>query len=695
MKRRDPAALLKDALGAYASGQHERAESMARQIVRVAPKLVDAVHLVAVSCANRGAYDEAIVHYDRAIGLMPRSVPIINNRARTLVELKRFDEALAALDVILAANPDTHESLNNRGNALQGLARYEEAVESYRRAIALVPDQPQYQNNLANALRALRRDAEALQHYDRALALFPGYADAWNNRGVLLMQLGLYEDAMQSLTRALELAPRHPVYLNNRGPAYTKIGRHEDAVRDFEVLLEVEPEFEFATGRHFAARAASCDWREWDRVVDDAVRAVLAGRRAVQPFTSLWLTDDAALHCAAARTWAGEYVVPELGIDRDRDRTKDRRLRIAYLSADFGNHPVGYLIAPVLEAHSREHVEVLGIAMGPSDASAQRARIERACDRFVDAAALSDTGVARALAELRVDVVVNLMGFTGDERLTAFAYRPAPVAVNFLGFPGTLGSRVCDYVISDRYVIPAEREQDYVENVVRLPDCYLPTDSVRARPARITPRAELGLAENAIVMCAFHTAYKIHPALFDAWLELLERVPDAVLWLQGQIPIVKQRLLEVASRRGIDVSRLVFAGYVPDREAHLARLGAADLYLDAFPYNAHSTAAEALWMGVPVVTWSGRGFASRVAGTLLNALGRTDLIASSRDEYVARVAELATDRPRLAALRQTLLGAQGVPFDVSLYTRRLEAAFRGMWHRYCDGLPPAAFDVAD
>jgi protein O-GlcNAc transferase len=694
MKRRDPATMLKDALGAYAAGQHERAESMARQIVRVAPKLVDAVHLVAVSCANRGAYDEAIVHYDRAIALMPRSVAIINNRARTLVELKRFGEALEALDRILAAQPDTHESLNNRGNALQGLARYEEAVESYRAALRHAPDHPQYHNNLANALRALRREAEALVHYDRALAGQPAYADAWNNRGVLLMQLGRYDEAIASLTHALELAPRHPVFLNNRGPAYTKVGRHEDAVRDLEVLLEVDPDFEYAQGRRFAARAASADWRDWERLVGDATAAVLAGRRAVQPFTSLWLTDDPAVHLSAARTWAAEYVVPPLELSRERERSRDRRLRVAYLSQDFGNHPVGYLIAPVLEAHSRDALDVYCVAMGPSDGSAQRARIERGCDQFFDAAGLSDTGVARVLAELRIDLIVNLMGFTGEERLTSVAHRPAPLAVNFLGFPGTLGADVCDYVIADRYVIPPEAELHYAERVVRLPGCYLPTDSARTRPTSVPTRTDLGLPERAVVLCAFHTAYKIHPALFDAWLDLLERTPDAVLWLQGQIPVVKQRLLAAAAVRGIATERLVFAGYVPDRESHLARLAAADLYLDAFPYNAHSTAAEALWMGVPVVTWSGGGFASRVAGSLVTAVGLDDLVATTRDGYVARAAALAGDRGRLAALRERLLAVRGTPFDVTGYTRGLEAAYRAMWHRYCDGLPPAGFDVA-
>jgi predicted O-linked N-acetylglucosamine transferase (SPINDLY family) len=694
MKRRDPATMLKDALGAYAAGQHERAESMARQIVRVAPKLVDAVHLVAVSCANRGAYDEAIVHYDRAIALMPRSVAIMNNRARTLVELKRFDEALEVLDRILAAQPDTHESLNNRGNALQGLARYEEAVESYRAALRHAPDHPQYHNNLANALRALRREAEALVHYDRALAAQPGYADAWNNRGVLLMQMGRYDEAIASLTHALELAPRHPVFLNNRGPAYTKVGRHEDAVRDFEVLLEADPDFEYAQGRHFAARAASADWRDWDRVVGDATAAVLAGRRAVQPFTSLWLTDDPAVHLAAARTWAAEYVVPPLELNRERERSRDRRLRVAYLSQDFGNHPVGHLIAPVLEAHSRDSLEVYCVAMGPSDGSAERVRIERGCDKFFDAAALSDAGVARALAELRVDLIVNLMGFTGEERLTSVAHRPAPIAVNYLGFPGTLGADACDYVIADRYVIPPEAEAHYAERVVRLPGCYLPAYLVGERPPRLPARADLGLPEAAVVLCAFHTAYKIHPALFEAWLDLLERVPDAVLWLQGQNPVVRQRLLAATRRRGIAAERLVFAGYVPDRESHLARLSAADVYLDAFPYNAHSTAAEALLMGVPVVTWSGGGFASRVAGSLVTTFGLADLVATTRDGYVGRAAALASDRPGLAAVRRRLLAAGGAPFDVRTYARGLEAAYRTMWHRYCDGLPPTGLDVA-
>lgn len=693
-RRQDPAQLVRQALDAFAAGAHDRAESLALSVLRVVPNSAEAVQVVAATSAQRGDFAASIRYYDRAVRLLPRSVPIMNNRARVLSELGRHEEALAALDRLLELAPGTHEALNNRGNALHALRRYEAAAESFRAALALAPQQPVYRNNLANALKELRRDAEALANFDEVLQLQPEYADAWNNRGVVLLQMNRHAEAVASFDRALALVPGHVVYLNNRGPALAKLKRTAEAVADFDAVLARVPDFPFVLGKRFAAQAAGADWRSWDQNVAALERGCLAGRPVAIPLTVMSATDDPAVQLAAARTWSREVGVATAQVPRERVRDPHRRLRIGFYSEDFGEHPVGQLVARWFELHDRSAVEVIGFATGPNDGSEQRRRIERACDHFVDAVSLSNLELAQHSNALGIDVAVDLMGHTGDARRPAFAIGLAPLVVNCLGYPGSVGTDAVDYIVADRWVVPEAAAVHYDERIVWMPDAYLVTDGDRPR-LPVPSRESLGLPADAVVLNGFHQAYKIGPAVFDAWLSILERVPRAVLWLSAQPGPVHEAFLRAAAARGIAADRLVFAGFVPGRDAHLARLGAADLYLDAFPYNAHSTAADSLFMGVPVVTLSGRGFASRVAGSLVTTLGVPELVASDRADFVARASALAGDPAALATMKERVAarGRESALFDTARWCRHFETALRTMWQRYCDGRPAESFRV--
>jgi protein O-GlcNAc transferase len=359
------------------------------------------------------------------------------------------------------------------------------------------------------------------------------------------------------------------------------------------------------------------------------------------------------------------------------------KIRVAYLSADFNGHAVATLLAGVFEQHDKSRFETTAISYTDSDGGAMRRRLERSFDRGVDVAGKSDAEVAALIRQMDIDIAVDLMGYTGECRPGILAQRPAPIQVNFLGFPGTMGAPYVGYILADANVIPEEHKPHYSESVVYLPDCYLPTDSTRRFAERRPTRAEAGLPADGFVFCSFNNSYKITPEMFDVWMRLVGAVEGSVLWLPQTNAAAIRNLRAEAARRGVTEQRLVFAPFVRDGEDHLARLGLADLFLDTLPYNAHSTAVDAMWAGVPLLTLQGGAFAGRVAASALTAAGLPELIAASLDSYEALALKLAREPQTLAAIRTRLERARGQSalFDTARYTRNLEAAYLTMWKR--------------
>jgi predicted O-linked N-acetylglucosamine transferase (SPINDLY family) len=371
-----------------------------------------------------------------------------------------------------------------------------------------------------------------------------------------------------------------------------------------------------------------------------------------------------------------------------------RKIRVAYISADFRDHPVSHLLVGVLEQHDRDRFEVIGVSLRAGEDGALEQRVQRAFDRFIDVRGHSDRGVAALLRELEVDIAVDLMGFTQGLRLGIFAHRAAPVQVNYLGYAGTLGVPYMDYLLADEIVIPYGEERWYSEQVVRLPHCYLPNDDRREIATRPT-RAQVGLPADALVFCAFTNAYKINPTVFEIWMRLLKEVPRSVLWLREIGAEAQSNLLREAQLRGVDAGRLVFAPRVASMAEHLARQGLADLYLDTLPYNAHSTACDALWSGIPILTRIGRSLASRTAASALTAAGLPELITHSPEEYERKALELALYPEQLQALRAKLSQRRtgSALFDTTRYCRHLESAYDVMRQRSLRGEPPRGFRV--
>jgi predicted O-linked N-acetylglucosamine transferase (SPINDLY family) len=724
-------ALFQRAMQWHQQGRLAEAGQLYAQVVSLNPRHADAWHLRGMVFAQLGEPSQALPLVDKALQLQPQNAAMHNTRGNVLLELDRLDEALASYARALALQPAYPEALYNQGNVLKRLDRLDEALASYDRALALRADYAQaYCNrgivlhrlgrfaaaradydralalepqlaeaysNRANALMALHQLPAALHDCDTALALRPDYADAHDNRGSVLQDLRRHAEALASHDRALELAPRDADVHLHRGHALKELGRLDEALASFRAAAELAPD----RGDHFAVwlstRMLACDWAKFDDEVATLERLIRADRRdAPTPFAVLSLIDAPDLHRMCARAWAREHC-PVATPAPAAGSPADGRIRIGYFSADFHTHATTFLMARLFEVHDKARFELIAFSFGPPIDDAMRRRVVAAFDRFVDVSDLTDAEVASLSREWHVDVAVDLKGFTKDARPGIFAHRAAAVQVQYLGYPGTMGVPYIDYVVADATVIPPPERAWYDEKVVWLPHSYQVNDPTRAIAEATPTREAVGLPAEGFVFCCFNNNYKIVPAVFDAWMRILQRVPGSVLWLLEDNALAAANLRREAVARGVDPQRLVFAPRAPLPE-HLARHRLADLFLDTAPYNAHTTASDALWGGLPLLTCMGRSFASRVGASLLRAVGLPELVTESWADYEALAVALATDRRgELDALRARLAANRLTAplFDAERFARHLEAAYVAMVERQRAGLPPAHLDVHD
>jgi protein O-GlcNAc transferase len=674
-------------------------------------------------------FEAAVESYRQALRIAPQFAGAYYGQGNALVDLNRYAEALRSFDAAIALRAEYPEAHNNRGNALLALGDPARAVESYRRAITQRPTFALAIGNLAQALVALKNFDEALGHYDRLLALNATDAHARRDRGHCLMQLGRVEAALASYDQALVLEPNDPEAAHGRGMARRRLGRHELALEDFErayrlapqsseylyrvaealrdlarygraadafaQVLEMTPDREFALGNFVHARLQVCDWSGYEQHVERALSAVAAEKRVYFPGPFLSVADSAEAQWRCARAFAGRPTAGGVQALWSGELYRREKIRVAYVSADFREHPVSALLVGVLEKHDRARFEVHGISLAREQRTSLGQRVKSAFDRFTDVSAHSDREVALLLREREIHIAVDLMGLSGHGRPGIFAHRPAPVQLSYLGYCATTASPDLDYLIADPVVVPPDERRFFTERIVYLPECYQPSDDRRPICAIEPLRSECGLPAQGFVFCCFNTHYKISPQFFGIWMRLLRETPDSVLWLSAGSPDVTANLRRAARVEGVDPERLVFAPRVEEAERHLARYRLADLFLDTLPFNAHATASDALWAGVPVLTCRGGSFAGRVASSLLTAIGMPELIATSVGEYYARALELATTPRLLSELRARLwVNRLARPlFATDRYTKHLESAFSAMLDRRWRGEGPLGFSV--
>jgi predicted O-linked N-acetylglucosamine transferase (SPINDLY family) len=667
---------------------------------------------------------EALRHYELAVAVQPAHPELRSNLAALLSELGRHEEAIREAECALALDPRHAPALYNQATSLLALGRGKEARERLLHCVALTPEDPKVHNNLGLALAAEQQYEAALSCYETALRLNPRYCRALNNRASVFMNLQCFEEAVADLDRAVALEPRYTRALLNRGTALRALHRYQGALDSYRMafpdpealanatdllmkelgrgmealacaaeLYRLAPERDEVAGTYHAAAQTLAHWGDYDARVKAIIAGVRAGRHPVNPFRFLYVTDapEDQLACARAAShglplqaplWRGE-IYPH------------SRIRVAYLSGDFCAHATAYLAAGLFEHHDRRRFECFALAYGKSPAGdPMRARLEAAFEHFEDIESLSGRQTAERVRSLAIDILVDLKGYTAGSRLEVLSHRAAPVQVHFLGYPGTLGAPFVDYLIADHHVIPQQDARYYSEQIVRLPHTYQVTDNRRIEAREPWTRARAGLPATGLVLAAFHQTYKLSPPVFDVWMRVLRRVPTASVWLLDRNLGARRQLMAEATARGVDPSRLVFAPEVPQAE-HLARQRLADLLLDTWPYSSHTTASDALWVGLPVVALAGRSFAARVSRSIVCAAGLPELVTTSLADYEALITALCTEPGRLPALRQRIESSvrASALFDTERFTRALESSYEQMCARYRAGLAPAPIEA--
>lgn len=681
--------LLKDA------GQSEDAVADYDRAIAIDPNYAYALCNRGVVLVRLGRLEAALESYDRAIAVTPGDIIALFARADLLRELKRTEEALASYNHILTIQPDHLQSYCNRGVLLTELERYTEARADFDRALALGTHIPDVYFGRGRLLQRQQHFEEALADYQRASLLDPNSAPAYYAQGEVLADTNRLKEALASHDKALACRPDYAEAHAGRAAVLVKVRRHLEAIQAYERALQCKPDLHCLPGLLQHARMLVCDWNGFDADVERVCAGIRRGECATIPFALLAMTDDASVQYEGTRIFVQKQ--PKGALPASAHRPASDRLRIGYFSCDLRDHPVAMLTTELFESHDRERFEITAFSFGADDSSVARERLKKAFDRFIDVGHIpADRDVALLAREHGIDIAVDLSGHTSGGRMGIFSWRAAPVQATWLGYAGTTGAEYFDYLVGDRTVIPVEHQPYYSEKIVYLPHCYLPNDSTRAIAERPT-REQVGLPAQGFVFCSFNNSYKFTPEVFSSWMRILTRVEGSVLWLaQNNEPNAVKNLLREAEKRGIDPRRVIFAGRTPGLPEHLARLQLADLFLDTLPYNAHSTAIDALWAGLPILTRLGNSFASRVAASLLRAIELPDLVTTRIQEYEELAVELATNSARLDTIKQRLVRNRlSTPlFDSRSFVRKLEAAYLGMYERYRQGLPPEHFEVS-
>jgi predicted O-linked N-acetylglucosamine transferase (SPINDLY family) len=608
--------------------------------------------------------------------------------------LGRLNAAIESYVRALRLRPDIAETHGNLGKVLSQMGRQQEAISCFRNAVRIKPGYADAHYSLGVAFAMAGHNEEAIAAYQKAIGIRPDFAEAFDNLGIALREMERFDEAIACFKQELQLRPGNAATHVQLGIALRKAGRIPESNTTFAAALALQPTLADTHGQKLFQTAMICDWGALAAEAE-AIAALGLDGPAVRPFVMLPLEDAPQRHRIRAERFVKErFAIPELGPFAPPSASPTR-IRIGYFSANFHNHAVMYLMAKLFELHDRSRFEVHAYSYGPAADDEMRRRAQQAVEVFHDVCALNGKEIAERARKDGIDIAIDLMGHTENARSEIFAHRAAPIQINYLGYPGSWGATFMDYIVADRTLVPEGYEDHYSEKIIYLPHSYMPSDDRREISGRLATRKDMGLPEQGVVFCCFNNIYKIGANEFGIWMRLLESVPGSVLWLSGTNDWAEANLKKEAEKRKLNPNRIIFTERMSMAE-HLARHRLADLFLDTFHYNAHSTASDALWAGLPVITLAGQGFAARVAASLLNAVGLSELITHSAESYKRLALELARDPKKLSALKARLAGLKnGTPlFDTERFTRNLEDAYAQAYQRYFKGEGPADIIVS-
>ncbi len=655
---------------ASAQGNYPEALVYVKKVLRSSPQFAQAHMAHSVILFHLGRMDESLAAVQKALKLDPNlagaqahldtvrlaqasqpdantagnpQVVALNTQAIDLQAQGQHAQAEQLLRQSLALEPNNFLTLYSMGVSRSAQMDPHDALNFFNQACETSPHLPLGYFAKAKTLHDIGLAEAALEVYDQAIAVDPHYMEAYTNKAALLQAINRHHDALLCLTAATDINPTHVRALEGQGQLLGQYKQYTLATRAFAQALEADPHYAYGEGHLMGARLSNCDWTDFEASKARIIAGIEAGKLTCGPLTIMAITDDAAIIRKCAELYAADKYKPSPYPLWTGEKYTHRKKRVGFMSADFRVHPVGYLLIGLLEQFDKSQFELTGFFTGVADNSDLWKRYRCAFDHYIDCHSMTSLEVAKLMRAMEMDVVIDLSGHTEGTRLDVLAHRPAPAQVTYLGFPGTLGLPYIDYLISDPRIIPPELEQYYGEKILKLPHCYLPRDNSVVPSPETPKRADFGLPEEGVVFCSFNHDYKINPPLFKVWMDLLKEVPGSVLWLMKLNEGAHKNLADSAQAHGVDPARIIFAERVPRVEDHLARYRLADVFIDTFPYNGHTTAGDALLAGLPVVSLCGSSFASRVAASLLHDVGLPELACYSYQEYHDKALQMATD----------------------------------------------------
>ena len=631
--------------------------------------------------------------------LIQRAKPnyeLLNLHAILLFELKKYDHSILQLEKSLKINPNYHQGYNSLGNVYFKKNDFQLAIVNFDKALGLKPDYFEAISNKANVYFKQKKYELALKNYNQVLSINDNFQNAYEGRAKIFKIIQKFDEAIVAWKKVVELDPTNDVALTQLGDLYFDKNKLDLAIEYYEKAIKINPDKDFLIGNIILTKTKMCDWENLDKYLKNLKKDIISRKKISPPYPNLTFFDDPKLHYIAAEVWSKEHISNE-NLSKIKFKQKKDKIKLGYFSADFRTHAMGHLMVKMLEQHDRSKFEIYGFYFGPKINSNDELskRILKCFDKFVDISLIEDLEVAKISREIGLDIAVDFMCYTGNyNRFGVFTKRCAPLQVNFLGYPGTSGSKFIDYIILDKKIICDENKEHFSENLIIIPDTYQPNEDEKKTSLNFNSKEELGLPKDKFIFACFNSHQKILPDMFNNWIEILKEKEDSVLWLLKDNDYSEKNLNREIEKGGVSKERLIFANHIK-LEDHLARLKFVDLFLDTFPYNAHTTCSDALRMGIPVLTMKGKSFASRVANSLLSTMNLSELIVEDNKEFVKKAIKISNNFDELKLLKEKVKKNKIYSnlFKSETFTKNLEKHYLAIYKNLLDGNEPKNFEL--
>ena len=631
----------------------------------------------AIELHKKGKIEEALSLYLKLHIDQNENTKLLFYIGNAYLQTKKFDLAIDYYKKTISSDQNHFNAYNNLGGTLLTLGRYKEAIEIFKKTIKIKPDFSDAYSNLASCYHNLKQYEDSILNYNKAIKLNPKNFAAYNNLGSTYKEINQNENAIKNFNIAKKINPDYYIAYNNLGNHFQEIKLYEDAIKNYKKVVELKPDFKFAIGKLMHAKMRISYWHEYEEHLDNLINSFKKKNKTITPFPFLSLIDNPEYHKTNAEIYSKEQFIGPKNKQLERKIINNEKVKLGYFSPDFRDHPILHLTREIFQFHNKSKFEIYAFSFGPKEEYENLEEVKGFFTKFIDIRNMSDQEVANLSQEIGIDIAIDLCGFTAWNRAKIFFFRAAPIQINYLGYPGTMGSEFMDYIIADKTVIPENEKINFSEKVAYLPNCYQPNTKIDSLIEKDFSRTDFNLPEDAFVFCNFNSSYKITPNIFNVWMNILKKTPKSVLWLLKSNNAACENIWKTAEKKGIDRNRIIFAERLPHYD-HLKRIAHADIFLDTFPYNAHTTASDTIRMGVPIIALMGKSFASRVSSSILNQVNMKELITTNTEDFQNLAIDIATNKNKLKKIKDDLKNSlsNSSLFDSVTFTKDLETLYQ-------------------